>query len=512
MATLGVIALLCASVALTHAYNARHEVRKFPDGFLFGTATASYQVEGAWDADGKGENIWDRITHTNPDHIMDKSNGDIADNSYYLYRRDVQMMRELGLDLYRSSISWTRILPSGFPDKINEAGVQYYNNLIDELLKYNIQPMMTLYHWDLPQKLQDLGGWANPEIVTWYADYSRVVFKLFGDRVKYFITINEPYLVCNSGYGGDKLAPALNSTGIGEYMCAKHLLLAHAKAYHIYDDEFRPSQKGKIFISFSAQWYEPISDSAADVEAAHDANQFEWAQYSWPIYSETGDFPPEMKKRIAARSAEQGFPRSRLPEFSPEEIELVKGTSDFFGLNHYTTNQIYRNASVPQFNVPSIEDDLGVGSYTPIEWQLSETSKTKYVAWGFTKLLNRIKDAYKNPPVFITENGIGTRDGMNLIDDDRVTYYRGYLDALLDALEDGCDVRGYTAWSLMDNFEWTDGYTTRFGLYEVNYDSIYRTRTPRKSAYVYRELLRSRSLDHHYEPDLTQPLTIAPGH
>ncbi|XP_052745821.1 lactase/phlorizin hydrolase-like [Bicyclus anynana] len=518
MAPVHFIALLCASVALTYAYNARHEVRKFPDGFLFGTATASYQVEGAWDVDGKTENIWDHYTHNHPEFIRDKSNGDIADNSYYLYRRDVQMMRELGLDFYRFSVSWTRILPSGFPDKINEAGVQYYNKLIDELLKYNIQPMMTLYHWDLPQKLQDLGGWTNSEIVTWYSDYARVIFKLFGERVKHFITINEPYQICNSAYGvSDQsgLAPALDSRGVGEYMCAKNLLLAHAKAYHIYNEEFRPTQKGKIFISFSAQWYEPATDSEADIEAAYDANHFYWAQYSWPVFSETGDFPPALKKRVAARSAEQGYPRSRLPEFTPEEIEFVKGTSDYFGLNHYSTNYIHRNESVPVYASPSFADDLGVGSFTLPEWLLGESTRTKYamyfqyVPWGFRKLLNRIKDDYKNPPVFVTENGIASHGGI--VDNDRVTYYRGYLDALLDALEDGCDVRGYTAWSLMDNFEWTAGYTERFGLYEVNYDSIYRTRTPRKSAYVYRELLRSRSLDHHYEPDLTQPLTIAPG-
>ncbi|CAH2210948.1 jg20405, partial [Pararge aegeria aegeria] len=180
----------------------------------------------------------------------------------------------LGVLPNRFSVSWTRILPSSFPDRINEAGVNYYNNLIDELLKYNIQPMLTLYHWDLPQKLQDMGGWTNPEIVTWFADYARVIYTLFGDRVKYFITINEPYQICNSGYGIDSLAPALNSKGIGEYMCAKNLLLAHAKAYRIYDEEFRSTQKGNIFISFSAQWYEPASDSVADLEAAHDANQF----------------------------------------------------------------------------------------------------------------------------------------------------------------------------------------------------------------------------------------------
>lgn len=183
------------------------------------------------------------------------------------------MMRELGLDFYRFSLSWSRILPSSFPDKINPAGVDYYNRLIDEMLKYNIEPMITLYHWDLPQTLQDMGGWTNPAIIDWFADYARIVFTLFGDRVKYFITMNEPYQICYQGYGDAAKAPMLNIKGIADYMCAKNLLLAHAKAYHMYDQEFR-RDGGVIFIAFSAMWYEPASTSEADVVAAYEANQF----------------------------------------------------------------------------------------------------------------------------------------------------------------------------------------------------------------------------------------------
>lgn len=221
---------------------------------------------------GKAENIWDHLTHENPCIIKDCSNGDIADDSYHQYKRDVEMMRELGLDYYRFSLSWPRILPTSFPDKINKAGVEYYNNLIDEMLKYSIEPMITLYHWDLPQKLQELGGWTNPHIVDWFGDYARTVFDLYGDRVKYWITINEPYQVCNEGYGVSTKAPMVDSKGIGEYMCTKNLLLAHARAYHIYDEEFRPKYGGQIFIAFSAQWYEPLNENES--EAAQDANQF----------------------------------------------------------------------------------------------------------------------------------------------------------------------------------------------------------------------------------------------
>lgn len=181
-------------------------------------------------------------------------------------------MREVGIDFYRFSLSWPRILPTSFPDQINEKGVEYYNNFIDEMLKYNIEPMITLYHWDLPQKLQELGGWTNPHIIDWFADYARTAFTLFGDRVKYWTTMNEPYQICYQGYGDVTKAPMVNIKGVGEYLCAKNLLLAHAKAYHIYNEEFRPKYGGIIFIAFSAQWYEPESEN--EIVAAHDANQF----------------------------------------------------------------------------------------------------------------------------------------------------------------------------------------------------------------------------------------------
>lgn len=183
------------------------------------------------------------------------------------------MLRELGVDFYRFSLSWPRILPTGFPDKINKAGVDYYSNLIDEMLRYNIQPMITLFHWDLPQKLQDLGGWANPHIIDWYSDYARVVFELFGDRVKSWNTINEPHVICYESYGAGNMAPALKHSGVADYLCAKNVLLAHASAYHIYDQKYRRLQGGHIFISLSSQWYG--SDAGEYDDAAEETIQFE---------------------------------------------------------------------------------------------------------------------------------------------------------------------------------------------------------------------------------------------
>lgn len=222
---------------------------------------------------GKSENIWYHLVHTNPSQIKDNSTGDVADDSYHKYKRDVEMLRELGVDFYRFSLSWTRLLPTSFTDKINDAGVKYYNNLIDELLKYNIQPVVTLYHFDLPQKLQEMGGWTNPYIVEWYADYTRTVFELFGDKVKHWITMNEPNLICYYGYGEGNLgAPKLNIKGRAEYMCAKNLLLAHAKAYHIYKQEFKPSQGGIIGITINADNYEPATEN--DIDAARIKREF----------------------------------------------------------------------------------------------------------------------------------------------------------------------------------------------------------------------------------------------
>lgn len=207
------------------------------------------------------------MTHNHPDTIADLSNGDVASDSYHNYKRDVQIMRELGLDAYRFSLSWPRILPTGFVYNINPQGIDYYNNLIDEMLKYNITPIVTLYHLDLPQKLQELGGFANPMIKDWFKDYARVAFEHFGDRVKYWITFNEP-VFCSHGYGSDKLAPIVNSTAFGGYLCAKNVILAHANAYHTYKNDFKPTQRGQCGITIGVNWYEPLTDTPEDRFAA----------------------------------------------------------------------------------------------------------------------------------------------------------------------------------------------------------------------------------------------------
>ncbi|XP_049880677.1 myrosinase 1-like [Pectinophora gossypiella] len=487
--------LICLNGVLS-----KGRVRKFPPNFLFGASTAAYQIEGGWNEDGKGQSIWDVATHQRPTPIKDGSTGDIAADSYHMYKRDVAMMAELGLDFYRFSISWPRILPNGFADKVNQAGVDYYLNLIEEMEKRNITPFATMYHWDLPQNLQKLGGWTNPHIIDWFADYAKILFDRIGPKVKLWITINEPKQICYEGYGSDAKAPFLNATGIAEYLCAKNVLLAHAKAYRLYNEHYKKIQNGSVGISISCTWYEAASDSNDDFHAAEDARMFDWGQFAHPIFSKAGDFPEQVRRNVASKSAEQGFPRSRLPKLSTKDVATIKGTSDFFGVNTYTTKLAYRDASLDgMYAVPSYMDDMSAVLVKDPTWPQSQSSWLQEVPWGFTKVLKEIKKLYNNPPVYVTENGWSSDGG--LLDDDRISYLRHYLGALLDAYSEGCDIRGYTAWSLMDNFEWKSGYTEKFGLYEVDFSSPDRTRTPRKSAFVYKEVIRSRKMDPNYEPN-----------
>ncbi|VVC93003.1 unnamed protein product [Leptidea sinapis] len=472
------------SLLLALCYASPRQERRFPDDFLFGTATASYQIEGGWNADG---------------------------DTYNNYARDVEMMRELGLDAYRFSLSWARILPNGLANQINEPGVEFYNNYINEMLKYNITPMITLYHWDLPQKIQDLGGFLSPIFPEFFEDYARVVFERFGDRVKHWITFNEPREICYEGYGSSTKAPILNATDVGTYMCAKHLVLAHARAYHAYDKDYRSDQGGVCGITISVNWFGPLTDSEEDNFAAEIQRQAEWGIYAEPIFSEEGGFPKEFAERVAKNSEEQGYPRSRMPEFSPEEIEFVRGSADFFGLNHYTAFLISAAEHKQWYPMPSLYTDTDVGTYRPPEWASAASSWLKLAPNSIFNALTHLRNKYNDPVFYITENGWSQPPGSGLEDDDRITYYRAALNSVLDSLEAGVNLKGYMAWSLLDNFEWMEGYTERFGLYEVDFESSEKTRTPRKSAFIYKEIIRSRTIDPEYEPP-TRTMWIDEGH
>ncbi|KAK3910651.1 Myrosinase 1 [Frankliniella fusca] len=486
--------------------------RTFPQGFIFGCATAAYQIEGAWNESGKGENIWDRVLHDKPNWVKGGVNGDVACDSYHKYKEDVAMLADLGMDVYRFSLSWARILPDGMLGNVNKAGVDYYNALIAELLSKNIQPVVTLYHWDLPQALQDLGGWPNPVLADYFADYADLAFRLFGDRVKMWITLNEPREQCPGGYGTGQSAPGIAQDGVADYLCAHTSLLAHARAYRLYHAKYAAGQQGRVGITLNSEWHEPKnSSSEEDRLAAERALQFEFGWFAHPIFSETGDYPAVMKERVMANSLAEGLSRSRLPTFTPEEVTLLKGSADFFGLNHYTTvltspapegdtSHLFRGELLSVLG-RSRGKDIGVTVSQDPEWPKSAAFWLRSVPWGFRKLLVWIRDEYRNPPVYVTENGFA--DHGHVHDVGRISYATSYLEQLLKAIyEDGCDVRGHMTWSLMDNLEWRLGYTARFGLHAVNFSDPARPRTPKDSVALYRQMTRTRRLPSAEETEL----------
>ncbi|KAK9886206.1 hypothetical protein WA026_015724 [Henosepilachna vigintioctopunctata] len=328
----------------------------FPDNFQFGVSSSAYQIEGAWNEGGKGVSIWDHSLHSNPDYVLNKSNGDIACDSYHKWKEDIAMLKNLGVQFYRFSISWTRIIPLGYSgSKVNEEGVKYYNDLIDALLAEGIQPFVTIYHWDLPQTLENKGGWLNESIVEDFVYYAKTLFELYGDRVKRWITINEYLQICEYGYSSATLAPFLNLAGVGVYQCSHHALLAHGRVYRLYQNQFKASQKGEVGSVIQAFWCEPKTSSMDDQLAAEHYMQFNFGIYAHPIVY--GNYPPIMMERIEALSDKQGFNKSRLPRFTEQQIEMIKGSFDFLGVNHYTTILCSFNDNLPQ---PSLDSDCGV--------------------------------------------------------------------------------------------------------------------------------------------------------
>ncbi|KAJ8709809.1 hypothetical protein PYW08_009813 [Mythimna loreyi] len=507
------VVALSLVVAICHGSAVRQQ-RKFPHDFVFGAATSSYQIEGAWNEDGKGENIFDYENHNNPTVIVDQSNGDVAADSYHNYKRDVEMMRELGLDAYRFSISWARILPTGFANEVNPAGIAYYNNLINEMLKYNIAPLVTIYHWDLPKTLYDLGGLLSPEFSDWFEDYARVVFENFGDRVKSFITFNEPREICIvtlMGTGSGAETAILNTTAVTTYTCAKNLVLAHAKAYKLYDQEFREKQGGQCGITISVNWFEAATESPEDKEAAELRRQGEWGLYAHPIFSAEGGFPTEITQKLLEDNAKQSYDRLCLPDFTEEEKVFVRGTADFFGVNHYTAYLVTAAKRVTDSPMPSIMDEFDNVMFPDDSWPAAASPWLTLAPNSIYNALSYLRNLYNDPIFYITENGWSTAKDRDLFDDDRVQYYRASMESLLNCLDDGIRLKGYMAWSLMDNFEWSAGYTQLFGLYHVNFSDPARTRTPKKSAFVYKHIIKNRYVDYEYEPE-TMTMTIDEGH
>lgn len=478
------------------------EVRKceFPEGFLFGAATAAYQVEGGASEGGRGSSIWDTFTQT-PGKVLDGSSGDVACDHYHRYKEDIELLANLGFNAYRFSISWSRIYPDGFSRVVNEEGIAYYNALIDALLSKGITPFATLYHWDLPQGLHDsIGGWLSPEIATHFASYAEACFAAFGDRVKHWITLNEPLRYSLFGYGIGIHAPGRTSdrsrspegdTSTEPYLTAHNALLAHAAAVDVYNKKFRAQQGGKVGLALDAEWGEPLTSSQEDKDAAQRHLEFQLGWFLDPIYF--GDYPKSMRNAVC----------DRLPQFSPKEIELLHGSVDFIGLNHYTTRFIIPAApSTTPSKLGWLEDSNAI-RLTEVDGKPIGDKGASYwmyiVPWGIEKMLKWISDRYNRPPIYITENGMDDEDCArksledHLHDSKRVKFYQDYLSYAAKAVRGGSDLRGYFAWSLMDNFEWQLGYTKRFGLVYVDYKDGLK-RYPKDSALWFSRFLKNDQL------------------
>lgn len=459
-------------------------MKKFPNDFIWGTATSSYQVEGASNLDGKGPSIWDAFVSI-PGKILNGETGNIACDHYHKFKEDIQLMKDMGVKAYRFSIAWSRVMPTG-KDAVNEQGIQFYSDLIDELIKADIEPWVTLYHWDLPLALQlEDDGWLSDTIPDYFAAYSDLCFSRFGDRVKNWITLNEPWVVAILGYGQGVFAPGRISTS-EPYQAAHQLILAHGKAVKVYREKYS-HQNGKIGMSNNCDWREPLTNKQEDIDAAERALLFFVGWFADPIYK--GDYPSVMRERLG----------ERLPTFSEEEKLMIKGTSDFFGLNHYTTMYAAQaDENVIETNVygnGGISEDQDVDLSLDKDWKLT-LMNWAVVPWGCKKLLDWIDERYDHPSIYITENGCAYPDEIidgKVNDQDRLEFYKGYLKACQEAIESGVNLKGYFAWSFMDNFEWASGYEKRFGLHYVDFETL--KRTPKNSALWFRKVLENNSAD-----------------
>jgi len=459
-------------------------MQKFPEDFVWGTATSAYQVEGAAATDGKGPSIWDAFTSI-PGKIHKNETGEVACDHYHRFREDVQLMQEMGVTAYRFSISWSRVMPTG-KGEVNEAGIDFYSDLIDVLLEVGITPWITLYHWDLPLTLQlEDDGWLGANISEYFAAYADMCFARFGDRVKNWITLNEPWVMAILAHGQGVFAPGRVSNS-EPYLAAHNQILAHAKSVRIYREKYG-HQQGQIGMSNNCDWREPLTDKPQDIEAATRALEFFVSWFADPIYK--GDYPQTMKDRLG----------ERLPAFTDSEKKLIKGSSDFFGLNHYTTMYAAHDDGVgPNQNVygnGGISEDQDVNLSIDKAWPQT-LMNWAVVPWGCKKLLHWLANRYDNPAIYITENGCAYPDKIvagEVHDPERLAFYKGYLLACQEAISEGVNLKGYFAWSFMDNFEWASGYEKRFGLHYVDFETL--ERTPKQSAHWLRKAIKHQSAE-----------------
>jgi beta-glucosidase len=439
------------------------ETYAFPDGFLWGSATAAYQIEGSPLADGGGASIWHRFVHT-PGLTADGCTGDIACDHYNRYREDVALMRSLGLGAYRFSIGWARVLPEG-TGRVNAAGLDFYDRLVDTLLEAGIEPLPTLYHWDLPAALDDRGGWLNPDVAGWFADYAEIMFRKLDGRARRWATLNEPWVVTDGGYLHGALAPGHRNL-FETPIASRNLMLAHGAAVQRY----RTVGRHEIGIVVNLEPKYPASDTPEDLAAAHRSAAYMNRQYLDPLFGL--GCPEEMGEVFG----------DAWRDWTEEELALAAQPIDWLGVNYYTRGVMRADAAAWPVGAAYVRQP-GV-TYSETGWEVFEKGLEETLLW--------VKERYGNPPVYVTENGAAffdppTASDGRVRDPLRVDYLHRHLRAVHGAIQAGADVRGYMVWSLLDNLEWSLGFSKRFGIVHVDHES--QARTPKNSARFYAQVV-----------------------
>jgi beta-glucosidase len=444
----------------------------FPKDFLWGVATSAYQVEGSTLADGAGENIWHRFSHE-PGMTVAGATGDIACDQYHRYPDDVKLMAELGIDAYRFSLAWARLLPKG-RGRMNAKGLSFYDRLIDELLAKEIRPFITLYHWDLPLALEDKGGWLNTDTARWFGDFADLAFRAFCDRVPYWMTINEPAVVMEKGYVLGLYAPGHRNAAEAPVV-ARNLLLAHGYAVQAYRDR----GDGCIGIAVNIQPKHPATNSVGDQQAAQRANAWRNLQFLDAIL--LGQTPAELPEMFGRE----------WRGLSEQEMKLVHQPIDYVGINYYTRVVVGEDAERLPLRARPV----------------AQTALTTLTGWevypgGLTETLKAIDQRYDGVPIFITECGAAFTDptpenGQDIPDPQRIEFLRSHVQAAQQAIAEGVDLRGFFVWSLLDNFEWNSGYTMPFGLVHVDFTT--QKRTVKQSGRYFAEIARANGTNLHAE-------------
>jgi len=445
-------------------------IYRFPDDFRWGAATAAYQIEGAANEDGRGPSIWDTFSHT-PGNVVNGDNGDVACDSYHRYEEDIRLIRELGVDSYRFSFAWPRIFPKG-RGEVNRKGLEYYHDFVDKLLAAGIEPFATLYHWDLPQALQDEGGWDNRETIDAFVEYATLLFNEFKGKIKFWMTFNEPWCISFLSNFLGIHAPGHRDLQLAVNV-AHHVLVAHGKTVQA----FRAlGIDGQIGYAPNTEWNEPYSTRQEDIDACKRATAWFVEWFFDPVFK--AEYPRILLDVFEARGVS-------VPARAGD-METIAQPIDFVGINYYTGKVGRHKAGEWLFDCEAIDPGY---EKTDIGWNIYPE--------GFYKVLCHIKDRYGDIPLYITENGACYNDEPGtdgrVRDERRIAYLQKHLIALHRAIHSGVNVKGYLTWSLMDNFEWAEGYGKRFGLIHVDYDTLQRTK--KDSYYWYKHIVETGWLD-----------------